>query len=139
MCAHAREGGAAVNAEDKAVEGVGASRLVRCSSFSLGAASFRSSCLTMLLEHGTSPLHEVEAHQMWEGLTAALILAGKIPPPEKWGEESGTQGRIEAGLRDLRETFRRREERLLASHRESQENADSQNSPTTQPAASCDP
>ena len=33
MCAHAREGGAAVNAEEKAVEGVGATRLVRCSSF----------------------------------------------------------------------------------------------------------
>ena len=29
MCAHAREGGAAVKAEEKAVEGVGASRLVR--------------------------------------------------------------------------------------------------------------
>ena len=29
MCAHAREGGAAVNAEENAVEGVGASRLVR--------------------------------------------------------------------------------------------------------------
>jgi hypothetical protein len=35
MCAHAREGGAAVNAEDKAVEGVGAPRLVRCSSLPL--------------------------------------------------------------------------------------------------------
>lgn len=35
MCAHAREGGEPVKAEDKADEGVGASRLVRCSSFSL--------------------------------------------------------------------------------------------------------
>lgn len=91
----------------------------------------------MLLEHGISPLHEVEALQMWEELTAALILAGKIPQPETWGEASGIQGRIEVGLRDLQEKFRRREERLLASRRESQENADNQNSPTTQPAGAC--
>lgn len=87
----------------------------------------------MLLEHGISPLSEVEVHQTWEELTAALILAGKIPPPEKWGEESGTQGRIEAGLRDLQERFRRREERLQADLRASQESAGSRNSLTTQP------
>lgn len=122
-----------MNDEENAVEGVGASRLVRCSSFSLGAASFMSSCLTMLLEHGISPLCEVEALQMWEELTAALILAGKIPQPETWGEASGTRGRIEAGLRDLQERFRRREEHLLDAHHASPESADSRNNLTTQP------
>ena len=111
-------------------------RLVRCSSFSLRAAAFMSSCLTMLLEHGISPLHEVEALQMWEELTAALILAGRIPPPETWGEESGTQGRIEAGLRDLQERFRLREGRHLDALHASQGSADNLSNLKTQPEGS---
>jgi hypothetical protein len=125
------------SAQTGGASGVDAAQLVRCSSYAADAAGFMSSCLTMLLEHGISPLHEVDALQMWEELTVALILAGKIPQPKTWGEESGTLGKIEAGLHVLQGRFRLRDERLQASLRESQEIEGILNSPTTQSAANC--
>ena len=99
------------------------------SSFSLGAAAFMSSCLTMLLEHGVSPLFQVGPLQMWEELTANLILAGKIPPPESWGEKHGTQERIEARLRDVSERHRLHVERHLTSRRVSLESGGNPGNP----------
>jgi negative regulator of sigma E activity len=85
----------------------------------------------MLLEHRISPLYEAQAHQLWEELTADLILAGKIPPLENWGDSSGTQERIEAKLRDVSETHRLRNERLQASQHVSQETPARSNSQTS--------
>ena len=83
----------------------------------------------MLLEHGVSPLFQVGPLQMWEELTANLILAGKIPPPESWGEKHGTQERIEARLRDVSERHRLHVERHLTSRRVSLESGGNPGNP----------
>lgn len=90
----------------------------------------------MTLEHGISPLHEAPVALLWEGLTADLILAGKIPPVESWVDSSGTLERIGAKLRDGLETHRRRNEYLQASRRASQE---TRVHPSNQTTLLCEP
>ena len=82
------------------------------SDFADERAGFMSSCITMLLEHGISPLTDAPALQMWEELTAALMVAGKIPPLQILDDAGGIHGRIASTQDEIREKHRLRVERM---------------------------
>ena len=87
MCAHAREGGAEVKAEEKAVEGVAASRLVRCSSIlrlivaSIKRLFNRGSGTTPSSEPQQSPEESASTQTRRNLLPDSVELA---PPEFRW-------------------------------------------------------
>jgi hypothetical protein len=84
MCAHAREGGAAVNAEENAVEGVGASRLVRCSSLSLWTLAETLDIVLMQNGPGRSSYHHEDGMEVFTLFLPdkSITLIHKLDAPD---------------------------------------------------------